>query len=108
MNELHAWGAVAVIALVTAALRFFPFIIFGKSKKTPKIIEKLGKLLPTAIMGMLVIYCLKDINFTSLTSVIPAAIACVIVSLLYIWKRNTLLSIIVGTVSYMLMVQLVF
>jgi branched-subunit amino acid transport protein AzlD len=80
----------------------------SSGKKTPKIINKLGKLLPYAIMGMLVVYCLKDITFISVGDFLPAVIGCVIVAALYIWKRNTLLSIIAGTISYMLLVQLIF
>lgn len=108
MNDYHAWTVVAVIALVTAALRFLPFVVFGDSGKTPKIIEKLSKILPFAIMGMLVVYCLKEISFTSIGGFLPMVIACAVVGVLYVWKRNTLVSIICGTVCYMLLVQLVF
>lgn len=108
MTDLHTWLVVAVISLVTAMLRFLPFIIFNGNKKTPKIIDKLGKVLPYAIMGMLVVYCLKDLNFTSVSSYLPALIACLVVGGLYVWKRNTLISIICGTVCYMLLVQVVF
>ena len=108
MTNTQVWYAIAIIVLVTALTRFLPFILLSNSKKTPKIIDKLGKLLPFAIMGMLVVYCLKDISFTSVSGFLPAIIGCIIVAALYIWKRNTLLSIIVGTVSYMLLVQFVF
>lgn len=108
MTNTQVWYAIAIIVLVTALTRFLPFILLSNSKKTPKIIDKLGKLLPYAIMGMLVVYCLKDISFTSVGGYLPSLISCVIVALLYIWKKNTLLSIIVGTVSYMLLVQFVF
>lgn len=108
MADIHLLASVAVIALVTAALRFLPFIIFRGTRKTPKMIEKLGKTLPYAIMGMLVVYCLKDVNPVSISEVVPMLIACLIVGVLYIWKRNTLISIIAGTVSYMVLVQLVF
>ena len=108
MTNTQVWYAIAIIVLVTALTRFLPFILLSNSKKTPKIINKLGKMLPFAIMGMLVVYCLKDISFTSVSGFLPAVIGCIIVATLYIWKRNTLLSIIVGTVSYMLLVQLIF
>ena len=85
-----------------------PFIIFNDKNKTPKFIEKLAKILPYAIMGMLVIYCLKDVTFKNINSFFPSLISCIIVSVLYIWKRNTLLSIIIGTICYMLLVQFVF
>lgn len=108
MNNTYTWTMIAVIALVTAALRFLPFVIFRDGKKVPKIIEKLGGLLPYAIMGMLVIYCLKGISFTSVAGFLPLLIACAVVIALHVWKRNTLISIICGTVCYMILVQLVF
>lgn len=108
MFDLHTCLSIAVIALVTAMLRFLPFILFDGKRKTPKRIEKLGKILPYAIMGMLVVYCLKDISFISISTCLPQLIACVIVGILYVWKRNTLISIISGTVCYMLLAQLVF
>lgn len=108
MADLHIWGMVAVIALVTAALRFLPFLIWGEGRKTPKAIEKLGRLLPFAIMGMLVVYCLKGVSFTSASGFLPSLIACIFVWAVYIWKRNTLASIVSGTVCYMILVQLVF
>lgn len=108
MNETYLWLTVAVIALVTALIRFLPFWIFGSGRKTPLLVEKLGRLLPCAVMGMLVVYCLKDVTFSSLSGFLPALIASVLVCALHIWKRNTLLSIACGTVCYMLLVQVVF
>lgn len=108
MNELHDVLLVAVVALVTIALRFLPFWIFGENRTTPPLILYLGKVLPYAIMGMLVICCLKDISFIAAPFGAPELIGCAMVALLHIWKRNTLLSIGAGTVLYMLLVQLVF
>jgi len=108
MNNLHSILIIAVTAIVTAALRFIPFLIFGESRKTPPIIAYLGQVLPYAIMGMLVVYCLKDVSFASAPFGIPEAIGCAVVALLHIWKRNTLLSIGAGTIVYMLLLQLIF
>ena len=108
MPDIHAALMIAVIALVTAGLRFLPFLIFGENRTTPPLITYLGQFLPFAIMGMLVVYCLKDVSFVSGSFGIPEAIGCAAVALLHIWKRNTLLSIGAGTVCYMLLVQLVF
>ena len=108
MGDLRIWGIIATIAIVTAATRFIPFLIFGNGKKTPRIIEKLGRTLPYAIMGMLVVYCLKEISFSDFSGWLPPLISCGVVAALHIWKRNTLLSIIAGTISYMLLVQFVF
>ncbi len=108
MADLHVWSAVAVIALVTAALRFLPFVVFRSGRKTPAAIEKLSHTLPYAIMAMLVVYCLKDISFAGPSGFVPQLIATLVVGALYVWKRSTLLSILCGTVCYMLLVQLVF
>ena len=108
MSDLYTWGSIAVIALVTTLLRFLPFIVFSKNRKTPALIDKLGKVLPYAIMGMLVVYCLKGVNFLSLSGWVPSLIACIVVGILYVWKRNTLISIICGTACYMFLVQVVF
>ena len=105
---MHDILLIAVAVLVTMATRFLPFLIFGEKRKTPLIIEYLGKVLPCAIMGMLVVYCLKDVSFLSAPFGLPELIACVVVAALHVWKRNSLLSIGGGTVCYMLLVQLVF
>lgn len=99
--------AIIIMAAVTAALRFVPFLVFS-GRKTPKIVQYLGNTLPFAVMGMLVVYCLKDVSFSSLEGFLPALIASAAVVLSYIWKKNTLLSIVGGTVLYMVLVQFVF
>ena len=108
MSDTRIWLAVVVIALVTALIRFLPFIIFNGSRNTPKLIEKLSKTLPYAIMAMLVVYCLKGMSFASMAGFVPSLIACAVVAALHLWKRNTLISIACGTIGYMLLVQLVF
>ena len=108
MDKMHSAVLVAVIALVTAALRFIPFAVFGKGRETPKVITYLGEVLPYAIMGMLVVFCLKGVSLTSAPYGIPELIGCAAVAGLHLWKRNTLLSIVGGTVCYMLLVQFVF
>lgn len=108
MSESHAAGIIAVVALVTAALRFLPFLIFGEKQKTPPVIGYLSQILPYAVMGMLVIYCLKDVSLTAAPFGLPEVIGCLVVASVHIWKRNTLLSISAGTAIYMLMVQFLF
>ena len=103
--NLHSVFIVAVVAIVTIALRFLPFFIFGGKKKTPEIILYLGKVLPYAIMGMLVIYCLRNIPTGNFQAGVVQLLACAVVALLHLWKRNTLLSIIGGTMVYMFLVQ---
>lgn len=105
MNEQHIWLSVAIIALITSGLRFLPFWVFNANHPLPGIIQKLGKRLPSAIMGMLVVYCLKDLNFSSPPLWFPALASTFVVTVSYIWKRNTLLSIIAGTLCHMLLSQ---
>ena len=107
-DNLHSILIIAVASLVTIALRFLPFIVFGRGRKTPEIITYLGRVLPFAIMGMLVVYSLRNVSFTAMPFGLPELIACLVVVLLHIWRRNTLISIAGGTVAYMLLVQLVF
>ena len=105
---MHDVLLIAVAVLVTMVTRFLPFLIFGKKRRTPPIIEYLGTVLPCAIMGMLVVYCLKDVSFLTSPFGLPELIACIVVAALHIWKRNSLLSIGGGTVIYMILVQQVF
>lgn len=106
IDYAHSLGIIAVVALVTMAIRFLPFLVFRK--KTPGIILYMGKVLPYAIMGMLVVYSLKNISFLEGFRGIPEILAVALVVVLHKWKHNTLLSILVGTVVYMLLVQMVF
>ena len=108
MDNMQAIMVIAVATAVTVLLRFLPFIVFSGDKETPEVITYLGKVLPYAIMAMLVVYCLKGTVVTAFPYGIPEAISCVAVVLLYLWKRNTLISIVGGTICYMLLVQLVF
>ena len=108
MDNLHSVLIVAVTAAITIALRSLPFLIFGENRKTPPLVAYLGQVLPYAIMGILVVYCLKGMDFTAAPFGIPEIIGCAVVAGLHVWKRNTLLSIGLGTVCYMLLVQFVF
>lgn len=108
MDYKYSALLIAVVAIVTLLLRVLPFIIFGGKRKTPEIVTYLGKVLPYAIMGMLVVYCLKDISITSFPFGIPEVIASSAVVLLHLWKRNTLISVGGGTVLYMVLIQYVF
>ena len=108
MPELHSVLLVAVMALVTALLRFLPFWTFGGKRRTPGVISYLGKVLPEAIMAMLVIYCYKGTSFRVFPFALPEILAGLAVVLLQLWRRNTLLSIVGGTALYMLLLHLVF
>ena len=108
MGNMHSVLLIAVVALVTVLLRFLPFVIFSGERRTPEYVIWLGKVLPYAIMGMLVIYCLRNISLVRTPYGAPELIACALVAALHIWKRNSLLSIGGGTLCYMLLIQLVF
>ncbi|MDO5326614.1 MAG: AzlD domain-containing protein [Clostridia bacterium] len=97
---------IAVMAIVTILLRFLPFLLFRK--QTPKYVSYLGRVLPPAIIGMLVIYCLKDVSPSLSPFGLPELIAAACVAGMQIWKRSALISILSGTVVYMALVQMVF
>ena len=104
----HSIALIAVMAIVTAVLRFLPYLLFPEGKQAPRVITYLSGVLPSAVIGMLVVYCFKDVHIFSGSHGLPELIALVAVAGSYVWKRNTLLSILGGTVIYMLLVQLVF
>ncbi len=104
----HSASLVAVIAIGTALIRFLPFLLFPEGKKRPAFIDYLCRYLPAAIMGMLVVYCLKNVSLLSPPYGIPELIALAAVVLFHLWKRNSLISIFGGTALYMLLVQVVF
>ena len=97
---------ILVMAVGTALLRFLPFLVFRKS--TPPYIAYLGKVLPPALIGLLVIYCFTDVSFAAAPHGLPELIAAGCVVILHTWKRNSLISILGGTAIYMLLVQVVF
>ena len=99
---------VAMIVLGTMLTRFLPFLLFPAGKPTPKYIQYLGRVLPMAVFGLLVVYSLKDVSLLTGSHGIPELIAVAVVAGLHLWKRQMLLSIAGGTVCYMLLVQLVF
>ncbi|MCQ2476012.1 MAG: AzlD domain-containing protein [Clostridia bacterium] len=107
MSSKYLIISILIMAAITAAIRFLPFAVFS-STKTPKIVIYLGKVLPYAIMGMLVVYCLKGVGFASAADFLPELIAAVLVVISYVIGKNTLVSIILGTLCYMILVQFVF
>ena len=99
---------IAVVSVVTFLTRVIPFLLFPKGKEIPPLIKYPGAVLPPAVIGMLVIYCLKSVNLFVYPYAAPELIAAAVVVILHIWKRNNLLSIGVGTVLYMFLIQQVF
>ncbi|MBQ3645030.1 MAG: AzlD domain-containing protein [Synergistaceae bacterium] len=106
MFDIHAGYVVIISGALTALLRFIPFIAFRK--KRPEFILYLGRVLPYSVMTMLGVYCLKGVNLLKYPNGLPEFIAGISVILLHSWRRNTLLSITLGTIFYMVLVQFVF
>jgi len=99
---------IALCAIGTMATRFLPFLVFSSKKPTPRYIQYLGKALPAAIFGMLVVYCLKNVSLLTGNHALPELISVAVTAGLHVWKRQMLLSIAGGTVCYMLLLQFVF
>lgn len=99
---------IGVVILGTVLTRFLPFLLFPAGKPTPKYIQYLGTVLPSAVFGLLVVYCLKNVSLFTGSHGLPELISIAVVAGLHVWKRQMLLSIAGGTVCYMLLVQLVF
>lgn len=97
-----------LVSLGTIFTRFLPFILFPESKKIPEYIKYLSDVLPYTIIGMLVIYCLKDISFSVRPYALPEIISIAVIAVLHLWRRNTLLSIGIGSVLYIVLIQYVF
>lgn len=105
MSNKYIILVIAVMTGVTLILRFLPFIIFDRGEKLPHWVSYLGKVLPPAIMSMLLVYCLRSIDLTGADHGLPELICVGVAVLLHCWRRNTLLSIGVSTVLYMVIVQ---
>ena len=99
---------IGMVILGTVLTRFLPFLLFPSGKPTPRYIRYLGTVLPSAVFGLLVVYCLKDVSLSAGSHGIPELISVAAVAGLHVWKRQMLLSIAGGTLCYMLLVQLVF
>lgn len=104
----HAMIIMIVMGLMTLATRILPVLIFGRSEKVPDFILYLGKVVPFTAMGLLIVYCLKDISVFSGSHAIPEILALAVVAVSYLWKKNSILSVVVGTIVYMFLVQKVF
>ena len=108
MTLLQEIITIGMVVLGTVLTRYLPFFLFPAGKPTPKYVRYLGKVLPPAVFGMLVIYCLKNVSIFTGSHAIPEMLSIALIVALHLWKRQMLLSIAGGTVCYMLLVQLVF
>ncbi|MBJ7939329.1 branched-chain amino acid transporter permease [Bacillus cereus] len=99
---------ISMVVLGTMLTRFLPFVVFPSDRPTPQYVQYLGRVLPSAVIGLLVIYCFKDVNLFTGSHGIPELIAVALVIVLHLWKRQMLLSIAGGTIIYMVLVQFLF
>ena len=108
LDMRHAMIIILVMGLMTLATRILPVLIFGRGERVPEYILYLGKVVPYTAMGLLIVYCLRDVQVTESPHALPELISITAVTLTYLWKRNTILSVVVGTVLYMILIQKVF
>ena len=108
LTPLQAAASIAVMAVVTFLTRALPFLLFDRGDHPPKVILYLGRVLPPAIIAMLIVYCLRGVSFTSPAGWVPALAASLAAVGLHLWKNNDLISIFGATVLYMVLVQGVF
>ncbi len=106
-KDKYTLTLIAVMSICTIILRFLPFVVF-KDKKTPPYVDYLGRVLPYAVMAMLVIYCMKGVSLIRYPHALPELIAGVLTAAVFVKTKNTLASIIPGTICYMLLIQVVF
>ncbi len=108
LNFIQSLVIISMVALATQITRWTPFLVFSGGRRLHRVVEDLGRLLPPAMMGLLVVYSLRNTDLLTGSHGLPEAIAVAVTAGLHLWKRSTLLSILAGTAVYMLLVQLVF
>ena len=108
MTTGQALAAIAVMAVVTFLTRALPFLLFDRGGEPPKVVLYLGRVLPPAVIAMLIVYCLRGVSFAAPGGWVPQLVSVAAVVILHLWRSNTLLSIFGGTILYMVLVQAVF
>ena len=108
LTTVQILAIILAVSLGTQITRWLPFLLFPESKQPPKVVLYLGKVLPPAMMGLLLVYSLRNVSFASAGQWLPECIAIAVTAGLHLWRRNSLLSIAGGTITYMLLVQVVF
>ena len=104
----HAIIIIIIMGAATLATRLLPVLIFGRGEKVPEFILYLGETVPYTAMGLLIVYCLKDTSIVEHPHALPEIIALIAVSITYLWKKNTIFSVVFGTAVYMILVQIIF
>lgn len=108
MRDIEIFMTIVILTVGTMMTRFLPFLLFPAHKEAPSYVKFLGEVLPYAVMGLLVVYCLKDVSFGEASRYLPQLIAIIAIVVLHYWKKNTLVSIAGGTLIYMFLIQVVF
>ena len=108
MTAMQIAALVSVMAVMTFLTRALPFLLFGRGGEPPKVVLYLGRFLPPAVIAMLIVYCYRGMSFTEPGGWLPGLIAGLVVVVLHVWKKNDMLSIVGGTILYMVLVQAVF
>ena len=108
MTTAQAVASILVMAGVTFLTRVIPFVLFGRGGQPPRVVAYLGQVLPPAVIAMLIVYCLRNIDLFSVSHGLPELLCVAVVAILHVWKGNNLLSIFGGTILYMVLVQAVF
>ena len=107
-EQMHAMIVIAVMGLAVLATRIVPVLIFGRGEKVPEFILYLGRVVPYTAMGLLIVYCLRDMPVLEAPHGLPEIVSLAVVAGTYLWKRNTILSVVIGTALYMFLVQSIF
>jgi len=107
-DYIHAIIIIIIMGAATLATRLLPVLIFGRGEKVPEFILYLGETVPYTAMGLLIVYCLKDVSVVDSPHALPEIIALAVVSATYLWRKNTIFSVVIGTAVYMILVQTVF
>ena len=107
-EQMHAAIIILVMGAATLATRIVPVLIFGRGERVPEFILYLGRVVPYTAMGLLIVYCLRDVSVLAAPHALPEMIALAAVVFSYLWKRNTIMSVVLGTALYMFLIQVVF
>ncbi|WP_239284976.1 branched-chain amino acid transporter permease [Collinsella sp. An2] len=108
MSALQMLLTIGAAGLATVLTRSLPFLVFPAGQETPRFVRFLGDALPGAVFGLLVVYCLREVDPLAGSHGIPEALGILVAGGLYLWRRNMLLSIFASTALYMVLVNLVF
>lgn len=104
----YSISIILIMSIITFGLRAAPFILFSRNRTTPKVITYLGNGLPPAVIGMLIIYCVRNVSVQAFPYGLAEMFSIAFVAILHLWRKNTLLSIVGGTLLYMVFVQFIF